>query len=307
MASGAQQADDVAAGIGEHGHPPHPGQRLRLQRSLATEPFGPGERGVDVVDLEVDDEPGVRAVRTGLADAARRRAAVSAHQRVGIVDGVHRPAEQPPLGIGMLTRPWPARRMPPGDRYQAIRSAPGRSRPGASAASRTLTFSSFAASPASVTASRNRRRPSSAHTARHGSPATRGGYTVIPPPTSTTTRSEPRTDSRVSPLTRADPRAFPLPEARREARSRAGCVVFVLILGFAGATGAMAFPLFLQFAQVRGLADAPKSGGQGRGRTADLPLFRRTLIPTELPDRAWAVAVPWPERSRRDLNPRPPP
>jgi hypothetical protein len=27
-------------------------------------------------------------------------------------------------------------------------------------------------------------------------------------------------------------------------------------------------------------------GGQGRGRTADLPLFRRTLIPTELPGRA---------------------
>src|SRR5690606_20318063 len=25
------------------------------------------------------------------------------------------------------------------------------------------------------------------------------------------------------------------------------------------------------------------SGGQGRGRTADLPLFRRTLVPTELP------------------------
>jgi hypothetical protein len=25
--------------------------------------------------------------------------------------------------------------------------------------------------------------------------------------------------------------------------------------------------------------------GQGRGRTADLPLFRRTLVPTELPDR----------------------
>src|SRR5579859_4003125 len=29
-----------------------------------------------------------------------------------------------------------------------------------------------------------------------------------------------------------------------------------------------------------------RTGGQGRGRTADLPLFRRTLIPTELPDRA---------------------
>src|SRR5215471_16656672 len=27
-----------------------------------------------------------------------------------------------------------------------------------------------------------------------------------------------------------------------------------------------------------------RSGGQGRGRTADLPLFRRTLVPTELPD-----------------------
>ena len=28
------------------------------------------------------------------------------------------------------------------------------------------------------------------------------------------------------------------------------------------------------------------AGGQGRGRTGDLPLFRRTLVPTELPDRA---------------------
>ncbi len=27
-----------------------------------------------------------------------------------------------------------------------------------------------------------------------------------------------------------------------------------------------------------------RRGGQGRGRTADLPLFRRTLVPTELPD-----------------------
>src|SRR3954471_15370861 len=27
-------------------------------------------------------------------------------------------------------------------------------------------------------------------------------------------------------------------------------------------------------------------GGQGRGRTGDLPLFRRTLVPTELPGRA---------------------
>ena len=32
--------------------------------------------------------------------------------------------------------------------------------------------------------------------------------------------------------------------------------------------------------------DAGQTGGQGQGRTADLPLFRRTLIPTELPDLA---------------------
>ena len=45
-------------------------------------------------------------------------------------------------------------------------------------------------------------------------------------------------------------------------------------------------PLCLKFFQVRRLADATRRGGQGRGRTADLPLFRRTLVPTELPDRA---------------------
>src|ERR1019366_8995719 len=32
---------------------------------------------------------------------------------------------------------------------------------------------------------------------------------------------------------------------------------------------------------------AGQNGGPGRGRTADLPLFRRTLVPTELPDRSW--------------------
>jgi hypothetical protein len=37
--------------------------------------------------------------------------------------------------------------------------------------------------------------------------------------------------------------------------------------------------LFLPYAQVRGLTGLPGSCGQGQGRTADLPLFRRTLIP----------------------------
>ena len=34
-----------------------------------------------------------------------------------------------------------------------------------------------------------------------------------------------------------------------------------------------------------------RTSGQGQGRTADLPLFRRTLIPTELPDRAGVTPV----------------
>lgn len=41
---------------------------------------------------------------------------------------------------------------------------------------------------------------------------------------------------------------------------------------------------------LRGVV-AGLGGGQGRGRTADLPLFRRTLVPTELPaqDAWWCV------------------
>ena len=35
-------------------------------------------------------------------------------------------------------------------------------------------------------------------------------------------------------------------------------------------------------------------GGQGRGRTADLPIFSRTLVPTELP----GPAAPWCTRTR---------
>src|ERR1700752_5212384 len=37
-------------------------------------------------------------------------------------------------------------------------------------------------------------------------------------------------------------------------------------------------------------AELRVSSGQGRDRTADLPLFRRTLIPTELPGRKAACA-----------------
>ena len=62
-----------------------------------------------------------------------------------------------------------------GDRYQAIRSAPDRSMPGASASSRSVIFASLAASFASVTASQYRRRPSSIQTARHRPPFSWGG------------------------------------------------------------------------------------------------------------------------------------
>src|SRR3954447_12137796 len=38
-----------------------------------------------------------------------------------------------------------------------------------------------------------------------------------------------------------------------------------------------------RYQQDRGARRA--GGGQGRGRTADLPIFSRTLVPTELPGR----------------------
>ena len=103
-----------------------------------------------------------------------------------------------------------------GDRYQAIRSAPGRSRPGASAASRSATLASLAASLSSATASHCRRRPPSYHTARHRSPARRAGYTVIPPSTSTTTRPSPRVAARPAPAAKAGRAGAPWP--RRSGR-----------------------------------------------------------------------------------------
>ena len=46
--------------------------------------------------------------------------------------------------------------------------------------------------------------------------------------------------------------------------------------------------------QTRGLT-CSSARGQGRGRTADLPLFRRTLVPTELPARAVETIPQGPE------------
>jgi hypothetical protein len=46
------------------------------------------------------------------------------------------------------------------------------------------------------------------------------------------------------------------------------------------------------FEQSESQLPAGSHGGQGRDRTADLPLFRRTLVPTELPGRRAANASP---------------
>jgi len=40
----------------------------------------------------------------------------------------------------------------------------------------------------------------------------------------------------------------------------------------------MGLPLFLRFAQVRGLLGSFPDGGQGQDRTVDLPLFRRSVV-----------------------------
>ena len=62
----------------------------------------------------------------------------------------------------------------------------------------------------------------------------------------------------------------------RQAERRAG-------LGHAGRTLPSGLPSEARLAMnVRTESPGPM-GGQGRGRTADLPLFRRTLVPTELP------------------------
>jgi hypothetical protein len=191
------------------------------------------------------------------------------------------PLAQPALGVGVLAdhaRPVGCRSA---DRYQAIRSAPGRSRPGASAASRSATLASLAASLSSATASHWRRRPPSYHTARHRSPARRAGYTVIPPSTSTTTRPSPRVTARPVPAAKAERpvrRGRAAVAAGQVTPARDGCGFFVGILARTGADCAMEVPLLLRFAQVRGLMGGFPGGGQGQGRTADLPLFRRSVV-----------------------------
>src|ERR1700680_3967365 len=88
----ANQSDAVAVGGGEHGDA---ADRCggRGQDTGATELLGAGGAAVHVIDREVDNKPYIRTVRAGLADPARRLAAVVAGQRGGLVEGIDRPAE----------------------------------------------------------------------------------------------------------------------------------------------------------------------------------------------------------------------
>ena len=99
-----------------------------------------------------------------------------------------------------------------------MRSAPGFVMFGASAWSRSVTFSSLAASFSSVAASHCCRSPSSYQIARHRPPSDRAGYTVIPH-SSSMTSPPPRVDSRPVPAARTCARAGLLAffAARRQA------------------------------------------------------------------------------------------
>ena len=62
-----------------------------------------------------------------------------------------------------------------------------------------------------------------------------------------------------------------------------------------GGTGVQAYNVFRGGVFMKQKTHRPAAtvgaGGQGRGRTADLPLFRRTLVPTELPAQEMGLAV----------------
>jgi hypothetical protein len=90
--SAADQADVVAVGIGEHGDTAD-GRVGQGKDAGGSELLGAGERGIDVMDREVGDEPGIRTVLASLADPARRPAVPAADERMARVEDVDRPLE----------------------------------------------------------------------------------------------------------------------------------------------------------------------------------------------------------------------
>ena len=123
---------------------------------------------------------------------------------------------------------------------------------GASASSRSVTFSSLAASFSSDAASHCCRWPFSCQTALQRPCSSRAGYTVIPH-SSSITGPPPRVAARPVPLASILPDAVRLDFACLAARPRAGCGDFVGILARAGASCAMGIPSLPALSQVRGL------------------------------------------------------
>src|SRR5271165_5391895 len=102
------------------------------------------------------------------------------------------------------------------------------------------------------------------------------------------TSPPPRVAVRPVPFARTRPGAGRVAFAFRAGRAalRASCGDFVGILKIAAGACVIFTASLPAFPQAGGLATETPGGGQGQDRTVALPLLRRTLIPTELPDLA---------------------
>jgi len=153
-----------------------------------------------------------------------------------------------------------------GSRKCLMRSAPGRFMFGASAASRSVTFSSFAVSFSWVPASHCCRCPFSCQTARQRPISSRAGYTVMPY-SSSMTSPPPRVAARPVPFARTRPGAVRPGFARRAGRAtlQAGCGDSVGILKIAAGTSVMPVPSLPAFPQAGGLTTETPYGWSGAG------------------------------------------
>ena len=152
-----------------------------------------------------------------------------------------------------------------------IRSAPDRFMSGAPTCSRSVTFSSLAASFSSVAASHCCRWPSSYQTARQRPCSSRVGYTVMPY-SSSMTSPPPRVAARPVPFARTRP-ATRRPALTRSGLPRASCGDF----DDRGRCPRHGIPSLPAFPQAGGLTVTARFGSRDRTRTYNLPVNSRTL------------------------------
>ena len=107
------------------------------------------------------------------------------------------------------------------------------------------------------------------------------------------TRSPPYTPLTADPLFDRIREAFAPLQGQPALPRREAVVDFCGDLGYESAVRAMAFPSLPAVCAGRGLADTSESSCQGRGRTADLPLFRRI---------AWSTRVHHSPREQVELH-----